>query len=93
MPVQMRHEITETGEIYLIGAQQKPQAAFDAVDHAHQMSAVGFGKVAHFGHMSGPDDATESWKGFRLGTLYTYHAASRVAPKQLPTRFATEFAH
>ena len=81
MPVQVGHDITETGEIDLVGVDAVADDDLDRPEHVEQMQAVGGGKVRHFAHMRLPDDAAETGKGRSLTTADPDNATALILPK------------
>ncbi|KQB49241.1 hypothetical protein LD10_13420 [Neisseria meningitidis] len=59
MPMQVRHDIAQAGEVNLGRLKHLAHSGFDFVHHFHQFAAFRCRKVGHFGNMLTPNDAAE----------------------------------
>ena len=87
MPVQMRNDIAERGEVDLVGMQHVAHGLFGFAHHLHQTAALGGCQVGHFLDVLIKDDAAKAGVIGRVGSVD--HAAKVVFPEDF---FASSFA-
>ena len=88
VPVQMRRDITQTGEVDLQRMERFKQSLLHRHDDTHQVIAILLSQVAHFPDMVIPDNATEAritW------IVYVHDSAKRVLPDQISAAARTKF--
>ena len=78
MPVQMRHDIAEAGEIDLFRRKQLAQQSLDRVDDAQQPRTIPLGEVRHFPRVIIQDDPAEAGM---IRIANQHHASEAVVPK------------
>jgi hypothetical protein len=78
MPVQVRHDIAERGEVDLVGRHHFTQRGFAGEHHLHQCLPLGDRQVGHFPDVGIEDDAQKT-RVVRL--VGAHHAALGVAPQ------------
>ena len=89
MPVQVRHDVAETGEIDLVGPQQFAQQAFDCINDVHQAGALSIGEIRHFRRVLGQDHAAESRV---IVILHEHHAHEAIVPQHFSAGRNAELA-
>ncbi len=82
VPVQMRHDIAETGEIDFFRRKQFAQQSLDHIDDAHEPRAIRPGEVRHFLRVLIEDDPAESGV---IGIAHEHHAREAVVPEHFST--------
>lgn len=80
MPVQVRYQITQTGEIHFIWREQLAQGALNGSYDAHEMVGLSFRQIAHLCHMGLPNDAAKARKCRAFMPRHPHYAAVRIAP-------------
>ena len=60
MPVQMRDQIAQTGEVDFVRLQQLAQRLLNDENDLHEVVLLCGRKIAHFAYMCVPDDAAQS---------------------------------
>ena len=73
MPVQVRHEVSQTGEIDLVRSNEFAYRTFRCEYNVHEVACVGGRKGAHFIHMISAHDTTETRKRIRGRVSHPYH--------------------
>ena len=89
VPVQMRHNIAETGEIDFFRRKQLAQQSLDNIDDAHQPCAIRLGEVRHFLRVVIEDDPAESGV---IGIAREHHAPKAVVPEHFATSLRAQRA-
>ena len=89
VPVQMRHDIAETGEIYFFRCKQFAQQSFDRKDNAHQPRAIRLGEVRHFLDVIIQDHPAESGV---IGVARENHMREAVIPEHFATSLRAQRA-
>ena len=82
VPMQMRHDVTETREIDLFRRKQFAQQSLDRIDDAHQPRALRLGEVRHFLGVGFQNHAAESGV---IGIAHEHHAREAVVPEHFST--------
>ena len=57
VPVQVRDQIAQTGEVDFVGLQQLAQRLFNDENDMHEVVLLCGRKIAHFAYVCVPDDA------------------------------------
>ena len=89
VPVQMRHDVAETGEIDFFRRKQIAQQSFDRIDDTHQPRSIGFGQIRHFPGVGLQDHAAESGV---IGIAREHHAREAVVPEHFATSLRAQRA-
>jgi hypothetical protein len=79
MPVQMRHQVAERGQIDLVGRHHLAQRGFGRQHHSHQGRLVVRRQVGHFLDVGIQDDAQ---KAGVIRFIGAHHATEVVLPQQ-----------
>ena len=69
MPMEMRHDITEAGQIDFVGLEDLAQQGFDLPYNGHEVVPIGAIEVGHFCNMAAPNHPTKSGEDMPLATL------------------------
>ena len=75
MPVQMRYDIAEAGEIDFVGLLNISQRLFYRHHHLEKMLLFDSRQIAHFAYMPMPDHATIARVGNPFGAIDQGHTA------------------
>jgi hypothetical protein len=90
MPMQMRSQVTEAGEIDFVRPHHFAYHCFDSKYDCHQMYSFGSGKISHFLDVQLPDYSTETRI---VGILDPHHAASFILPEQCTAHLIAQFTN
>ncbi len=89
VPVQVRHDVAQRGQVDLAGLQLPAQHLFGQRHGVHAVLALGGGEVGKLGHMRVPDDAVEGGKARLVGAD---EAQVLALPDQLAARLVAQHA-
>jgi hypothetical protein len=78
--MQMRHHVTETGQIDLVWLRDFPHRGFNRKYHVHQTLPLGRRQIGHFPDMGIQDDAAKTRV---MGVIDPDHAAKSVGPEDI----------
>lgn len=89
MPVQMGDNIAKTRKVDFVGNEDITQGSFDNIDDLPQVLPVRSIKLAHFAHVSTPDNTR---KAGIVGFVGSNHAHALVAPQHARPVVAAQWA-
>lgn len=89
VPMQMRRQVAQAGEIHLVGSEQGTDDSLDCENDVHQRLALGRFEIGHLAHMGGPDNPA---KARVAGVVDKHDTTGRGRPEDRPTRRGAQFA-
>lgn len=84
MPVQVRSDVAEAGEIHLVREYGGAHDRFDGADDIEQVASVGRRQVGHFADMRMPNHSAEAGEGRARSAADADDAAAIIPPKNFP---------
>jgi hypothetical protein len=89
VPVHVRHDVPEAGEVDLVGLEALAQRRFDREHDLHEASALGGVQVGHLARVAAEYHPAEAGV---VGVADEHDAAERVAPEHVAAVLAAELA-
>ena len=74
VPVQVRRQIAETGDIHFLRPQRLPQRGLQREYRVHKYLTIRRREIGEFPDMLVPDNAAETGIGGTISTAHPYHA-------------------